>query len=62
MVRESNEQTLKFIKEDLGLTQEEIDFARRHCQRNLGPLPVVLWRYGFITINQLEDLINESKR
>ena len=30
--------------------------ALRHCEQDPGPLPMVLWQYGLITIEQLEKI------
>lgn len=50
-----------FLKDQIGLTQKEIDFVIRHCRRSLGSLPVVLWHYGFISMDQFSDLMLNYK-
>lgn len=59
---ETYEDLIRLHKAYLEVSDWEIDFASRHCRRILGPLPVVLWRYGFISLNQFEFLLEEYDR
>ncbi|MEO0949152.1 MAG: DUF2949 domain-containing protein [Cyanobacteria bacterium J06641_5] len=47
---------LRFLEEDLSLSHNSIAIAERHLQRNPGPLPMVLWQYGLVTLEQLDRI------
>jgi hypothetical protein len=47
---------VSFLRDDLALPADSIELAVRHSQQDLGPLPMVLWRYGLVTLDQLEKL------
>ncbi|WP_299490254.1 DUF2949 domain-containing protein [Acaryochloris sp. IP29b_bin.137] len=44
---------IEFLTQDLGVPAESINIALKSCQQQQGPLPVVLWQYGLITMEQL---------
>ncbi|MBE9031427.1 DUF2949 domain-containing protein [filamentous cyanobacterium LEGE 11480] len=50
------QQLIQFLKTELALSSEQIQVALRQSQRQHGPLPMLLWQYGFITIEQLDDI------
>jgi hypothetical protein len=53
----SNMQPLiQFLKQELALPMAQIQVALKQSHREQGPLPIVLWRYGFITLDQLDRL------
>ncbi len=47
---------LRFLREDLALSDSSIAFALRHGEQNPGPLPMILWQYGLITLEQLDRI------
>lgn len=47
---------IQFLQEDLAIPQDAIEVALRHCEQDPGPLPMVLWQYGLITLAQLEKV------
>jgi hypothetical protein len=47
---------IQFLQNDLAIAQESINMALRHCEQDPGPLPMVLWQYGLITLEQLEKI------
>jgi hypothetical protein len=49
-------QFLRFLQEDLLISAASIDMATRYREQDPGPLPMILWQYGLITLEQL-DLI-----
>ncbi len=49
-------QLIRFLQEDLAISTASIDFALRHSVQNPGPLPMILWQYGLITLEQLEQI------
>lgn len=47
---------IRFLEEDLALSSSTIAFALRHRDQDQGPLPMILWQYGLITIDQLNQI------
>ncbi|MGF1601075.1 MAG: DUF2949 domain-containing protein [Thermosynechococcaceae cyanobacterium] len=47
---------LTFLKEELALPNDSIGLALRHMDQDPGPLPIVLWQYGVITLDQLNQI------
>ncbi len=49
---------VKFLQEELALSPSSIDMALRHGEQNLGPLPMILWQYGLVSLEQLERIFD----
>jgi hypothetical protein len=47
---------LEFLKDDLKLSSESLVMAERSAKDNRGPLPMILWQYGLVTIEQLDKI------
>ncbi|ARV62921.1 DUF2949 domain-containing protein [Nostocales cyanobacterium HT-58-2] len=47
---------IRFLQEDLSISTACIAVALRHREQDPGPLPMILWQYGLITIEQLEQI------
>ncbi len=47
---------IRFLQEELAVSNDAIAVALRHCEQDPGPLPMVLWQYGLITMEQLEKI------
>ncbi|ABC99983.1 hypothetical protein ACVW01_001609 [Thermostichus sp. MS-CIW-19] len=47
---------LQFLQVELGIPESALTFAlKRHgCEQ--GPLPMILWHYGLISLEQLEQI------
>ena len=56
MLTAKNHELLNFLENELDLPKASIDVALKHWEQDPGPLPIVLWQYGFVTLDQL-DLI-----
>jgi len=51
-------QFIKFLRDELALPAAATAIAQRHCASDPGPLPMVLWHYGLITMDQLEQILD----
>lgn len=51
-----NASLIKFLQDELEVSQAAINMAVRHCEQDPGPLPIVLWQYGLISLAQLEQV------
>ncbi|BAQ62431.1 hypothetical protein GM3708_2837 [Geminocystis sp. NIES-3708] len=47
---------VKFLQEEINLPQDSIAIAQRSVNQNLGLMPMVLWQYGLVTIEQLDRI------
>ena len=47
---------IRFLQEDLAISAASIAIAVRHCEQDPGPLPMVLWQYGLVTLDQLDRI------
>ena len=47
---------LHFLQEELALSSDSIAIAERSVEQNLGPLPMILWQYGLVTLEELDRI------
>lgn len=47
---------VKFLQDELAVSAASLSIALRHSEQNPGPLPIILWQYGLITIEQLDKI------
>lgn len=55
-------QLIRYLREELAVSEESIELALRHCEQERGTLPMVLWRYGFVSIDQLNQIFDWMER
>lgn len=56
---------IRFLQEDLAISRASIDVAervggneQRQRDRDLNSLPMVLWQYGLVTLEQLDKIFD----
>lgn len=49
---------LRFLEEDLALSTDSIEVAERHSKKASGSLPMILWQYGLVTLEQLDRIFD----
>ncbi|MBO1057470.1 MAG: DUF2949 domain-containing protein [Dolichospermum sp. JUN01] len=49
---------LQFLQKELALSQADIAVAKRHPEFNHGPLPMLLWQYGLVDLQQLDRIFD----
>ena len=49
---------VRFLQEELALSPSSIVLALRHSQQDPGPLPMILWQYGLVTLEQLDRIFD----
>lgn len=54
----SNTQLIHFLQQELALSATSIAIAVRHSEQDPGPLPMILWQYGLVSIEQLEQIFD----
>ncbi|MEM6426203.1 MAG: DUF2949 domain-containing protein [Cyanobacteria bacterium P01_H01_bin.119] len=47
---------IRFLQDELALSSSSIEIALKHCEQDPGPLPMILWQYGLVTMEQLEKI------
>ncbi|MCU0528540.1 MAG: DUF2949 domain-containing protein [Prochlorococcaceae cyanobacterium] len=48
---------LRYLRQDLELSENALALGLRQAQQERAPLPVVLWRYGLLSLEQLEQVL-----
>ena len=47
---------VKFLEEDLALSNDSIEIVRRSVEEHSAPIPMILWQYGLITLEELDRI------
>tara|TARA_Y100001968_G_C19258775_1_gene668167 strand:+ start:773 stop:982 length:210 start_codon:yes stop_codon:yes gene_type:complete len=64
LIHTSHPQTLPskifcdFLINDIGITKDALDLGVRHSLSENAPLPVILWQFGLISIDQYQLILN----
>ena len=56
MINYSNKKIISFLVEEIGLQESSIELGLRLSIVNNAPLPILLWNYGLLTIEELDKL------
>ncbi len=49
---------LQYLRHQIGLSDSALELGLKQAQLEQAPLPVVLWRYGLITLEQLGQVLD----
>ncbi len=49
---------LSFLRHQLGLSESALTMGIRQSEVEQAPLPVVLWRFGLISLEQFEQVLD----
>tara|TARA_B100000579_G_scaffold309641_1_gene259293 strand:- start:1012 stop:1221 length:210 start_codon:yes stop_codon:yes gene_type:complete len=56
-----SEELCNFIIDKLGINQSALELGiKRSCLEN-SPLPIVMWSYGLLSIDQLQQILSWQK-
>jgi hypothetical protein len=55
---ESNSNLLQYLRDELAIDRDGLNLALHKRQRSSDPLPMLLWQYGFISIDQLQSILD----
>lgn len=47
---------LRFLTEELAISRDSLAIAQRRREQDPGPLPMILWQYGLVTLEQLDRI------
>ena len=56
MINNSNRKIISFLIEEIGLELSSIELGLKLSIKNNSPLPILLWNYGILTIDELDEL------
>ncbi|MEL7505022.1 MAG: DUF2949 domain-containing protein [Cyanobacteria bacterium J06554_6] len=54
----SDSSLLRFLKDELSVPEADIALALRRCGADISLFPIVLWQYGLVTIEQLDQIFD----
>ena len=49
---------LQFLQRRLGLSPSALDLGQRQAELEQAPLPIVLWSFGLLSLQQLEEVFD----
>ncbi len=52
----SNKKMISFLIDEIGLHESSIELGLNLSIKNNTPLPILLWSYGLLTIDELDKL------
>lgn len=55
---EQNQKLVRFLEQELDIPAESIALVQRHPELPYSSFPMLLWRYGLITLSQLECIFD----
>jgi hypothetical protein len=47
---------IKFLKEELALSNDSIKIVQRSVEEHPAPIPMILWQYGLVTLDELDRI------
>ncbi|MCL1468280.1 DUF2949 domain-containing protein [Argonema galeatum] len=47
---------IRFLEEELAISAASMSIVFKHREQDPGPLPMILWQYGLVTLKQLEQI------
>ena len=51
-------QLINFLQVELAISADSIALAREHTEQDIQFLPMVLWKYGLLSLEQLEQVLD----
>ncbi len=54
----ANSRLIHFLQEELAISAPSIAMAMRRSEQESGPLPMVLWQYGLVSLEQLNRIFD----
>lgn len=58
MTPSSYSRLIQFLQDELAISPSSIAVALRQSEQDPGPLPMILWKYGLITLEQLDQIFD----
>ncbi len=48
---------LRYLRHEIGLSDNALQLGLRQSEQEQAPLPVVLWRFGLISLEQFDQVL-----
>ena len=58
MISTDHTRLVRFLEDELAVSPNLIKKALQQCKQDMGPLPMVLWQQGVLTLKQLERIFD----
>ena len=58
MKKDSFYKTIQFLFTDIGLSKSAVNLGIKLSKKNKASLPITLWSYGLISIDELDRIYN----
>jgi hypothetical protein len=52
-----HQELLRYLRTEVGLSDNAMGLGLKQAQLEQAPLPIVLWRYGLISLEQLDQVL-----
>lgn len=62
MISTQQAQLIQFLRWELAIPASSIAMALRHPEQESGQLPMILWQYGLVTLEQLDRIFDWLER
>jgi hypothetical protein len=49
---------IDYLQGDLALPNAAVNIGLKHCEEKINLLPIVLWQYGLVTLEQLDQIFD----
>lgn len=49
---------ISILLEEMEVTEAEVSLGLKQCKMEGGYLPIILWKYGLISLQQLDQILN----
>tara|TARA_Y100001968_G_C19201096_1_gene640005 strand:+ start:658 stop:870 length:213 start_codon:yes stop_codon:yes gene_type:complete len=59
---EPSKSLIKFLKIKLGLSDNDINLGLKQCEIEQAPLPIVLWSFGLLNLEQYQRVLDWQKK
>jgi len=56
MINYSHKKIINYLLEEIGLEESSIELGVKLSIKNNTPLPILLWNYGILTLEELDEL------
>lgn len=58
MNRHHDAKLIHFLEQEMAVSPAELAVLLRHPERDYAPLPMLLWQYELVTLNQLSQIFD----
>lgn len=47
---------IQFLQDDLAMSKDVLVIVKKTVEKNVEPVPMVLWKYGLVTLEELDRI------